>query len=580
MKSFSNLWVLTKFHLRYFLFPRFKTKKERNKFIILMSIVGLALLIPIVSLIVGLYYLIVTAEASTDSAANLLSALFVMSQLATLFFGISTYLQVMYLANDKSILSTLPVKSSEIYLSKIITVTVMEMLVSLVLVLPSTIVTGLALAKIGVQLTAWYYLLIPIAVITLPLLVILLISVLSFPLMKFYTFLKKHQTVGAILIVAFVVALMLAIYIPLYTQIGNNASASVPLDEAGNPIEYTEEEQAAMAKESMVSAMNSIGDFGKYAIHAKALAQAMLNINVGVNLLIYLGITLAALAIGITLSIFLYGSTIQSLDEAGGGTLANADKAYVETGVQKSLILREIKTTTRDMSKFINFLMAYVMGPLMTFIMIFIMNMNSKGADADSMKYVDAFSRGFAISMSLFILGGANTAASVGMSLEGKSFAILKTLPVTGVDIFKAKLRVVDIPSIVSIVLSCVIAGVMTKFNVIDYIGFIIAGSIIALSMNAFGLHRDLKNPKLDWNIIKDITKNNMSTLVPLALVLPVSIVAIGLPFLSVLAFDGKPYLGSVVMWGVILVAALIYYFSMRFKIYDKVGKLFDEVEC
>ena len=585
MKSFSNLWVLTKFHLQYFLFPRFNTKKDRNKFIILMSILGVAFLIPIISMIVGLYYLIVGSGTDQEGAANLLSALFVMSQLATLFFGVSTYLQVMYLANDKAILSTLPVTSTEIYVSKIITVTVMEMLVSTTLVLPSTIVTGIALANIGVSLSIWYYVLIPVAVITLPLLVILLISVLSFPLMKFYTFLKKHQTVGAILIVVLIAALMLAIYIPLYSYIGdqNAASVDVPLDADGNPIEYTEEEQAAMAeeasKQAMASAMDSIGKFGKYAIHTKALAKSMLGIDAGINFLIYMAITLGALAVGITLSVFLYGSTVQSLEENTGGALANADKAYIETGISKALISREIKTTTRDMGKFINFLMAYMMGPLMTFIMIFIMNMNSKGADEESMQYIMAFSRGFAIAMAIFMVGGANTAASVGMSLEGKSFAILKTLPVNAVDIFKAKLIVVDVPGMVSVTISCIIAGIMTKFNVIDYFGFIITGTIFVMSLNAFGLLRDLKKPKLDWNIIKDITKNNMATLVPLGISLPMFLVSIGMPFVTTILVENE-YIGSLIMWGVLLVGAAIYYFALRFKVYDKVERLFEEVEC
>ena len=200
--------TLTKFNLHYFLFPRFSNKKDKTKYIIAMVFIGLVFLIPIGGLVAGLYFL-VTATQDIEATRNLLSTLFALSQLVTLFFGVSTYLQVMYLAKDKNILATLPVSSAEIFISKIITVTAMELLVESALVLPTTIVTAVALAKIGAELTVWYFVLIPVAIITLPLLVILLISILSFPLMKIYSFFKKHQTLGAIFIVTLIVGVTL-----------------------------------------------------------------------------------------------------------------------------------------------------------------------------------------------------------------------------------------------------------------------------------------------------------------------------------------------------------------------------------
>ena len=574
MGKLSNLLTLTKFNLHYFLFPRFSNKKDKIKYIVAMSVLGLVFLIPIGGLVAGLYFLI-TSTQNIEATRNLLSTLFVLSQMVTLFFGISTYLQVMYLAKDRNILATLPVSSAEVFISKIITVTAMELLVETVLVLPTTIVTAVALAKIGVQLTVWYFALIPVAIITLPLLVILVISIFSFPLMKMYTFLKKHQTIGAIIIVALIVGIILAIYIPLYTTLGNNAEASIPLDADGNPIEYTEEEIAAQNAETWANVLDSMGSIGKYSFHTLALSKAMFNESAGLNLLIYLGITLAAFAVGIVLSIFLYRSTVQSLDE---NISINVKGSYEETSMMKSLMLRDLKTTTRDMSKFINFLMAYVMGPAMTFVLIFIMSMNSKGADDSSLMYINAFSKGFALGYTLFMVGGSNVAASVGFSLEGKSFSILKTLPVKGLDIFKAKLRILDIASCCSVTVCMIIAAIMTKFNVIDIFGFMICSVITVVSMNAYCLHRDLKNPKLDWNIIKDITKNNMSALIPLAVILPIAILSFAMPFVGI--FIPNQYASSAVIWGVLIIGAVIYYFALRRGVFTKVDRLFEEVEA
>ena len=332
----------------------------------------------------------------------------------------------------------------------------------------------------------------------------------------------------------------------------------------------------------MNATMESISGAGKYLYPAKALADAMMNNNVGINLLIYLGSTIVALGLGIMLSIFLYQKTLQELDENVGGAIKNADKTYIESDIKKALKLREWKTITRDMGKFINFLMSNVMGPAMVFIMIFIMNMNSKGADAEDLKYIMAFCKGFAISFALIMVGGSNVAASAGISLEGKSFAILKTMPITGTDFFKAKLFIVDIAALISIAVCSIVAGVMCQFNVVDYIGYLATGALYVLSINAYGLLRDLKNPKLEWTIIKDITKNNMATLIPMALSLPIALIGFGVPFICVIleATGVSPYASSAVMWAIMIIAAGVYFLTMRLNVFKKVDRLFEEVEC
>ena len=497
--------------------------------------------------------------------------MFVISQVITLFFGISTYLQVMYFSNDRNILATLPVKPAEVFLSKLLTATAMEMLTSLVLVLPSTLVTAIALGQIGYSFSPWFFILIPVAVITLPLLVILLISILSFPIMKLITYFKKHQTLGAIFVVILIVGIFMAIYIPLYGNLLPSLDEQVEV----NPETMTEEE----VPNALSPAMEAAGALGRGAIHTRALAAAMFGENVGINLLIYLGITLGALAIGLGLSLLLFNSTTQNLGEVGGSAKTNAVHEYKQSNITKALIQREIKVVTKDIGKMINVLMSYVMGPALVFIMLFIMQMNSKGAEAGDLAAISAFCQGFTAGYAVMMIGGSNVGVSAGISLEGKSFAIMKTLPISARDYIKAKLMVYDIGGTISSLLCLIIALFFSSFNIIDIIGYIASVPLAIVSLNAFALVRDLKKPKLEWNIIREVTKNNVATLVPLLVALPFMLIGIVLAIVTSI-FVTNAYIASAITWGVMLVVSLIYYFSLRFGVLNKVERLYEEVEC
>ena len=386
MKTFSNFKTLLKFNLKYFLMPRFATKKDKRRYYITMAIIALALLFPLGSMIAGIYFLVLSSQ-DIEMTKNLLSSLFALSQIATLVFATSTYLQVMYLSKDKEILATLPVTPTEVFLTKIITVTVMEMIISVVLVIPSTLVSAIALAQVGVHLTAWYYVLIPIAALTLPLLVVLLVSVFSFPIMKLYSYVKKHQTIGAIIIVLLIVGLVMAIYIPLYSNMGSN-TPSTSTGEEGVPVDDSipiDDEASSEVPDDLVmpnGTLNGLATVGKYAFHTKALVNAMFNEQVAKNLLIYFAITLGTLALGVFLSSLLYRSIISSLDD-NIATTKKGNQEFVESSVKKALLKREISCLTKDMNKLINILMSYVMGPAIIFVMLFIMNMNAGGAALD-----------------------------------------------------------------------------------------------------------------------------------------------------------------------------------------------------
>ncbi|MEG1608841.1 MAG: hypothetical protein RR348_03140, partial [Clostridia bacterium] len=67
-------------------------------------------------------------------------------------------------------------------------------------------------------ITPVFYIMIPIAIVLMPLLPVLFISILSFPIAKIITYFQKHPLVGTIVSALLVCGILCAIYIPLYSS--------------------------------------------------------------------------------------------------------------------------------------------------------------------------------------------------------------------------------------------------------------------------------------------------------------------------------------------------------------------------
>ena len=121
----NNLWTLTKFNLRYYLKPRFESKKERIRYIALFAVLGVCFLPMIILLGINMYSLakIAVQARVTD---ELLSMFFLVTQIMTIVFGVTSYLQVMYFSKDNEFLAPMPVRKNQIFLSKLAVVEIME----------------------------------------------------------------------------------------------------------------------------------------------------------------------------------------------------------------------------------------------------------------------------------------------------------------------------------------------------------------------------------------------------------------------------------------------------------------------
>lgn len=547
-----NFWTLTKFNLSYYLKPRFENAKDKRKFIVSAIILILVFAMPLAMMVYTIYNA-ASMAIQMNIVADFISVMLLASQIAVLFMGMASYLQIMYFGNDNEILMTLPVKPSAIYLSKLIVSLFNNLIISTVIILPSLITIAVAFVREGFSFGAEYYVLIPFALIFIPLLPLLIISVLSFPIMKIVSYFKKHPTISALITALLTVGIVLAIYLPSMAMGGE-----VEGDISG----------------TLVGVMSKLG---RYFYPTYCFALAMVGSQIAKNLAIFFAITLVALAIGVLTSLLFYRSTLSKMSEGGGvSSTEKKVKSAEPMSTKKALVMRELKGVMRDQSIAIQTFMMLIMAPAMLLISTFVSRNTSP--DEGETICIGMFELGMSFFYSFMMIGGMNYMSLIGISRDREQFSIAKTLPVTSKQILQAKLTLSDLTTLLAVILSGAVFALVSSTTWYNKILYIIGVFACTFPLNCFCLMRDVKAPNLKWTNIKQISKNNMGTLVPMLICvvggIAVMILGITMSFLPM-----QEWLMSLIFWGVVAVIAVAFFFIFRFRKMDKMVEYFDKIE-
>ena len=100
------------------------------------------------------------------------------------------------------------------------------------------------------------------------------------------------------------------------------------------------------------------------------------------------------------------------------------------------------------------------------------------------------------------------------ISLEGKSFNITKSLPVSTEKILLAKVLTSNIISIPVILLSDIIFFIVFKVAIMDIVFILLASIIIPTFTALIGILMNLKYPKMDATSDTEVVKQSMSSMV------------------------------------------------------------------
>lgn len=544
----SAFWALTKQLIKNTLKPNFKDKKEKNKYITTLAVLAVCIGIPYIFMLVNMFGLL-KASAELGYLAEILSIGFFASQLLTFVFGLFAYVNIMYFSKDNEFLFTLPLRPVSIFWAKFITILLYELIFSVVTVLPMSIVAIIATAGIGAFKIGIVLMMLP-ATILLPLMAILVIAILSYPIMKIMQYFKKRPIVGAVFTIIFVAAIYIAIYLPILLNtpqidapdIDGNLSGEISGD-ANGQLDVT----AIYA-----TLLPSLANVGKYLFHTYFLAQSMLagGVKAFGYAMAFIGIVLALAAVGTLLAMWQFKRISQSVYE-GDGNVSNKKKQgeVKQRSVNAALVKKEFSSILKQSNMLVQAGMMTVLPPIL---IAFIGNMQAN--------MTNAFVGVAVAELITKLMLSSNTSSILAVSKDGEGALIAKTMPLSGKQIVTSKIIMGFTFSAITVLLSTIALCFTKGINVVSVLGFFVSNMIYAWAVNRFCVYRDLKNPRIHWKNIQEIIKNNFSSVIPMFLAFIPGLLTMGPLMIFSLLLQINVYAIAAICSAISIVVSVVYY--------------------
>lgn len=544
----SAFWALTKQLIKNTLKPNFKEKKEKNKYITTLAVLAVCIGIPYIFMLVNMFGLL-KASAELGYLAEILSIGFFASQLLTFVFGLFAYVNIMYFSKDNEFLFTLPLRPVSIFWAKFITILLYELIFSVVTVLPMSIVAIIATAGIGAFEIGIVLMMLP-ATILLPLMAILVIAILSYPIMKIMQYFKKRPIVGAVFTIIFVAAIYIAIYLPILLNtpqidapdIGGNLSGEISGD-ANGQLDVT----AIYA-----TLLPSLANVGKYLFHTYFLAQSMLagGVKAFGYAMAFIGIVLALAAVGTLLAMWQFKRISQSVYEGDGNVSNKKQQGEVkQRSVNAALVKKEFSSILKQSNMLVQAGMMMVLPPIL---IAFIGNMQAN--------MTNAFVGVAVAELITKLMLSSNTSSILAVSKDGEGALIAKTMPLSGKQIVTSKIIMGFTFSAITVLLSTIALCFTKGINVVSVLGFFVSNMIYAWAVNRFCVYRDLKNPRIHWKNIQEIIKNNFSSVIPMFLAFIPGLLTMGPLMICSLLLQINVYAIAAICSAISIVVSVVYY--------------------
>lgn len=545
MKRFS---ALVKLNLKYYVLPSFEGKKSKARFVGVIALMCVAFLAPLVLICMTLWFAAQTMLAM-GMGAEMLAAVFTMAQIMVLMLSAFTYINSMFFAKDNELVLNMPLRGVEIFSAKLIATYLNELVISALVTIPIAVITAASgiQAGYGSMFGAGYWILIPFAIALLPVMPLLLLSIVSFPIALLVQKASRYPVLSAIL-----QAVLLMAFISLCYLLGYGGGYAMSSDET-------------QVDTGMFQSLGGISFYTRF------LAKAMLGSSAAGNFFAFLGITVAMAAVAIGLSVLLYRRAIAMSVEGGANTKRKVKTdEHVNKGTFRALVAAQVKTLSRTPDILVNLILTMAMPALIAVIMGFVMPSGEEIAAEDpdaAMPYFGYFAVGLVVWITMFTSPLSNIGASFAFSLDKDNIAVLKSLPVTGKEVFKSKLIVSDAVSLISVVAVAVVLAFTADIPFWGYVLFPLLVGIYLISCNAFTMSRDVADPHFNWMNVKELTKasNSATQFIMMGVGLAFGLVA-AMPMFAV-AFAGAALPGwavHLIAWGVMALSCLSAYPILR----------------
>lgn len=558
MKDFTLIFkLILKNTFRGYGSKTISEKKKKTTMLVVM-LVGF---LPLVVGICALTYVLASAFANLGAHAEFLAVLIGASQLIIIFFGLQSVLSYTFMSKDNEFLLQLPVKPVTLFTVKFAVIYLEELILSAAILLPCLITYTVAVSSIFV-LPVYFYLLIPLIILFAPVIPLLIVNIIAFPLMKLINALKNKSGISLIILTTVFVGFMSAYMI------------MVPSME-----KYFGAEGDVVLTDAMV---NMITKTANILYFNKALAMAVCGQSFLINFAIFLLFLIGSVGIVFILSATLFKKSV--LSQLESPVTAGKKGINVENeSIDGALFKREVKNLFGDLNFAFNSIMGSIMTPLMIGLMGYMGATTTTEATEEAVQITamgaEYMNLGFLLMFCLITLCGMNYSASLAFSREGKTFYINKYLPLDPMQIIKAKTKLADIISIAGIILTFFVGLIIMKISFLNIILVSVAITMLAFAFNRLDIYRDLKKPNLTWNNANECIKKNFYPIVPVFIGMGLGIgVMILFSVVSDLQKVMADWLVALILWSVVYVVAILSIIFMTKLLNKNAVKLFDKI--
>lgn len=465
-------------------------KKAATVFGAVMMILGVGVMVFFLSAVV---YVIAGISVFDNLHVKLLSTIISGVQIMVMLFGVTGVLSNTYFSKDNEFLSSLPVRPQTVFSVKLMVIYLNELAICTVFMLPAIIAYAAGCVNAGATFPMYFYFMIPVVLITTPIIPLAIVSVMSFPLIRIVAYFKNKSVTTLIMNILLFVAFF-AVYVLLADRIGRFVDGSIT---ALPP---------ALAK--------TISGFDKAVFFNRYFALALTGTGFFVNALIYIATVAGAVGVTVMLSALLYKKSMTAGEEETRKKSKSPEgTAKPVPGLKKALFVREAKCLFRNQS----FAFNSIMGSIITPVIVIVMNVINTGVPAlsggVSSNFVNA---GMTLFYCLMLLCGTNYTAALAFSREGGAFYVLRYLPVKLKDVLKAKTALANAVSFTGIVLVTITGLAVSRGDVVNVLPTAAVLVIYAYAFNVLCIYRDLKKPNISWTSPYEVIKRNIYPLVPM----------------------------------------------------------------
>lgn len=492
----KHFWLVWKTHLKQTFglsYIKYLFRKNRRKFIrqaVFFPLILLALL-PVLTLITKLFQAIFSIVHPIGQDAVVVALAFVFTQSLSLVFGFFYLMSNFYFASDLDMLLPLPIRPSVILGSKFLTVVISEYIIAIPVVLPAFWVYSAA----APPAIFW-----PAAVLVTLLLPVIPLAVAAVFVVILMRVTNVSKSRGLLRIAGAFIGVLLYAGIQWFQfRFRNNDTGQLT---------------------SLVTSPNGlVGMITRKFPPSLWAAQGLIKFPSSEGLYylgLFLGVSLAA-----TVFLFLLADRIFYKGLIGGNEVSAKKRKYVATSktfqsraVFTALFLREWRNLVRSASFLTPALVNIVILPIA---FVFPFFSAGKGrlitvaqVQGDTwLQYLAVF----AVTGLVMITSAANSIASTGLSREGKTFWLSKTIPAPPFLQVMAKFALALVVPIVLTVAA--IAGELfilhfPPVRLLQQAVLPLLGSAMAVS---FSLFIDMLNPKLNWTDPQQVMKRNFNAI-------------------------------------------------------------------